>query len=25
VNQALNYDGFVRVVADARARAKKTK
>lgn len=25
VNQALNYDGFVRVVADARARAKTTK
>ena len=25
VNQALTYDGFVRVVADARARAKKTK
>jgi protein-disulfide isomerase len=24
VNQALNYDGFVRVAADARARAKKT-
>jgi protein-disulfide isomerase len=25
VNQALNYDGFVKVVADARARAKSTK
>jgi hypothetical protein len=25
VNQALTYDGFVRVVADARARVKKTK
>jgi hypothetical protein len=25
VNQALNYDGFVRVAADARARAKKTR